>query len=143
MNDYYDLGRYSYPVSTESPKAQTWFDRGLMWCYGYNHEEAVRCFEKAAEADPGCAMAYWGIAYASGCNYNKKWEDFGEAELELALPTCRNAALKALEHLSNISDVERALIKAVETRYQSAQVVSEDHPHAWNDDYANTMREVL
>ena len=142
MNDYYNLGSYSYPVSTKSPEAQTWFDRGLMWCYGYNHEEAVRCFQKAAEADAECAMAYWGIAYASGCNYNKKWEDFGEAELELALPACRNAALQALEHSENTSDIECALIKAVETRYQSEQVVSEEHLHAWNDDYADAMREV-
>ena len=142
MNDYYDLGSYSRPISTSSPEAQLWFDRGLLWCYGYNHEEAVRCFQKAAEADEGCAMAYWGVAYASGCNYNKKWEDFGEAELELALPACRTAALSALEHATNISDIERALIKAVEARYQSAKVVSEEHLHAWNDDYADAMREV-
>jgi len=142
MNDYYDLGSYSRPISTSSPEAQLWFDRGLLWCYGYNHEEAVRCFQKAAEADEGCAMAYWGVAYASGCNYNKKWEDFGEAELELALPACRAAALSALEHATNISDIERALIKAVEARYQSAKVVSEEHLHAWNDDYADAMREV-
>ena len=66
MSDYYDLGSYRRPVTTASPEAQTWFDRGLLWCYGFNHEEAVRCFERAAEADPGCAMAYWGIAYAVG-----------------------------------------------------------------------------
>lgn len=142
MNDYYDLGHYSRPISSGSPKAQTWFDRGLMWCYDYNHEEAVRCFQKAAEADENCAIAYWGVAYASGCNYNKKWEDFGEAELALALPTCRNAALNALEHVENISEVERALIKAVQTRYQSSKVVSEDRLNAWNDAYADAMREV-
>ena len=62
----FDLGAYSRPVSTSSADAQAWFDRGLVWSYGFNHEEAVRCFGRAAEADPECAMAHWGIAYALG-----------------------------------------------------------------------------
>jgi hypothetical protein len=39
MSDYFDLGTYSRPVSTDSPEAQLWFDRGLNWGYGYNYEE--------------------------------------------------------------------------------------------------------
>ena len=73
---YYDLGPYTWPISTSSEEAQTWFDRGLMWTYGYNHEEAISCFERALEADPACAMAHWGIAYAVGPNYNNPWEAF-------------------------------------------------------------------
>ena len=41
MDDYYDLGSYSRPITTTSPEAQLWFDRGLVWAYGYHHEEAV------------------------------------------------------------------------------------------------------
>jgi hypothetical protein len=73
--DYpYDLGRYSRTVTTTSADAQRWFDRGLNWCFGYHHEEAVACFEKALAADPNCAMAHWGVAYAAGPNYNFPWE---------------------------------------------------------------------
>ena len=79
--DYYDLGQHSYPISTSSPAAQLWFDRGLAWTYGFNHEEAIRCFEQALELDPHCAMAYWGIAYAIGPNYNKAWDQFDPVEL--------------------------------------------------------------
>ena len=68
MRDYFNLGTYSRPITTTSAAAQLWFDRGLLWCYGYNHEESVRCFRQATECDTGCAMAYWGIAYASGSN---------------------------------------------------------------------------
>jgi len=58
--DYpYDVGSYSRPVTTASSAAQRWFDRGVNWCFGYHHEEAVRCFEKALEIDPSCAMAHW------------------------------------------------------------------------------------
>lgn len=64
MSGYYDLGNHTRTVSTSSADAQLWFDRGLVWTYGFNHEEAVRCFEKAIEFDPNCAMAHWGVAYA-------------------------------------------------------------------------------
>ena len=36
----------------------------------FNHDEAVRSFEKALKADANLAMAHWGIAYALGPNYN-------------------------------------------------------------------------
>ena len=73
--DYpYELGAYSRKVTTTSADAQGWFDRGLNWCFGYHHEEAVACFEKALERDPNCAMARWGVAYAVGPNYNFPWE---------------------------------------------------------------------
>jgi hypothetical protein len=44
MGDYYELGRYRRGVTTKSPQAQIWFDRGLLWYYGFNREESVRCF---------------------------------------------------------------------------------------------------
>ena len=50
---YYDLGQYGRAVTTKSPDAQMWFNRGLVWCYGFNHEEAMRCFAKAADDDEG------------------------------------------------------------------------------------------
>ena len=72
MSYPYDLGSYSRKVSTRIKAAQTWFNRGLAMCYGYNHDQAVRCFKAAVKADPKCAMAQWGIAYAAGPNYNKQ-----------------------------------------------------------------------
>ena len=83
MKDTYDyaLGTYSRAVSTGSTDAQLWFDRGLIWCYGYHHEESEVCFRKAALADPNCAMAHWGIAYVAGPNYNKPWDVFDEKDL--------------------------------------------------------------
>ena len=41
-----------------------------MFMFAFNHDEAIRAFRRAAELDPDCAMAYWGIALASGMNYN-------------------------------------------------------------------------
>ena len=53
MSEYFDLGGYGRQVTTDSAEAQVWFDRGLVWAYAFNHEEAAACFERAAEADPG------------------------------------------------------------------------------------------
>ena len=110
MHDYYDLGTYSRPVTTRSPQAQLWFDRGLLWCYGYNHDESIRCFQKAIEHDRDCAMAYWGIAYASGPNYNKRWDAFIEQELKEAVAQARRATQTALAHIDGATPVEQALI---------------------------------
>lgn len=142
MSDYYDLGTYRRSVTTHSAQAQLWFDRGLLWCYAYNHEESVRCFRKAAEYDSTCAMAYWGIAYASGPNYNKRWDAFAEDELREALVTARQATDAALRCAEGGTPVEQALIRALEQRYQSDQVVSNEEFGAWNDAYAAAMRGV-
>src|SRR5262249_30126967 len=62
------LGPISYPVSTKNPMAQKFFDQGLALVYGFNHEEAIRAFERAAELDPQLGMAHWGVALALGPN---------------------------------------------------------------------------
>jgi tetratricopeptide (TPR) repeat protein len=140
MTGYYDLGDHGRPISTSSPDAQLWFDRGLVWTYAFNHEEAVRCFEKAIEFDPDCAMAYWGIAYASGPNYNKPWEAFDEVDLSQTVSKAYAATAEATARTANVTPAEAALIGALQARYPSPDP-SEDHS-IWNDDYADAMREV-
>ncbi|MEC9182972.1 MAG: tetratricopeptide repeat protein, partial [Pseudomonadota bacterium] len=63
MDSYFPLGPYARSISTKTDEAQTWYNRGLNWCYAFHHKEAVRCFEKVVELDPDCPMGYWGIAY--------------------------------------------------------------------------------
>jgi tetratricopeptide (TPR) repeat protein len=143
MSDYFDLGGYGRPVTTDSDRAQTWFDRGLVWAYAFNHEEAAACFERAAEADPGCAMAYWGLAYAVGPNYNKPWEAFGEGEA----PAEISRALAALGAAAGrpAAPVERALLQAMAARYPAAASGDAWDPaagEALNAGYAAAMREV-
>ena len=140
MSNYYNLGTYSRPISTASPEAQRWFDRGLLWCYGFNHDEAIRCFQKAAEYDPDCAMAYWGMAYAAGPNYNKQWKAFDVIDLEKSLTIAHGAAKKALALLDRASPIEQALIRPLAKRYPTSDTAAVTP--IWNDDYAAAMREV-
>ena len=94
--DYYDVDVYSRQVTTLSDEAQRWFDRGLVWCYAYFHDEAVACFRKALAADPECAMAFWGIAYATGPNYNMPWERRDATMRRDSLATAYDATQAAL-----------------------------------------------
>jgi tetratricopeptide (TPR) repeat protein len=136
----YNLGGHTHPITTASPDAQAWFDRGLIWCYGFNHEEGLRCFQHAAAADPGCAMAYWGQAYAIGPNYNKDWEAFVPEELLDAVGMAHGAVARARELAGNASAAEQALIGALAARFPAGTPPAECAP--WSDAYANAMREV-
>ncbi|MET8982454.1 hypothetical protein ABZX85_43435 [Streptomyces sp. NPDC004539] len=138
--DYYDLGGYGRLVTTPSADAQKWFDRGLVWTYAFHHEEAVACFEEAARADPECAMAHWGIAYALGPNYNKPWEFFDEEDLARTVERTHAAVERAQERAARARPVERALIAALRTRYPRAQA-AEDCT-VWNHAYADAMEAV-
>ncbi|WP_170577688.1 tetratricopeptide repeat protein [Ruegeria arenilitoris] len=138
MSDYYDLGTYSCPVSTTSAEAQLWFDRGLVWTYGYNHDEAVVCFQRAAEHDPDCAMAYWGIAYAAGPNYNLPWDLRDERGQQKALAQAYDATQQAVALLDTCTPVEQALIRALPGRYPQRDPIPD--MNSWNHDFANAMR---
>jgi tetratricopeptide (TPR) repeat protein len=138
--DYYDLGTHTRPVTTSSPSAQMWFDRGLVWSYAFHHEEAVSCFEAAAAADPDCAMAYWGIAYALGPNYNKPWEFFDGEELARTVERTHAAVERAHERADGATPVEQALIRALRCRYPEGEAVEDCS--VWNKAYADSMRAV-
>ncbi len=107
------LGNVHHPVTTSSPEAQRFFDQGLMLHYGFNEEEAVQSFCRAAELDPSMAMAYWGIALASGPLYIRPGvpvrEKIPYENIQKAMPL----RAKFPEH-------ERAYIEALSQRYTDA-----------------------
>ncbi len=137
--DYpYDVGSYARKVTTGSADAQRWFDRGLNWCFGYHHEEALECFEKALAADPTCAMAHWGVSYAAGPNYNMPWKLMDPASKAAALSRAHGAAQAALALVDAVTPPERALIEALPARYPQADPIEDQRP--WNDAFADAMR---
>jgi tetratricopeptide (TPR) repeat protein len=137
---YFDLGSHHREITTSSEAAQTWFDRGLVWLYGFNHEEAITCFEHAVAEDRGCAMAHWGIALAIGPNYNKAWEMFDGAERETSLATAQEAIAAGLA-VSEATPTERRLLEALQPRYPSDPETEDFGPY--NDAFADAMRAVF
>ena len=142
MSEYYNLGSYSRQVTTDSADAQLWFDRGLMWLYGYNHAEAVKCFRRALQHDPTCVMANWGAAYGVGCNYNKRWEVFSPEMVAAAMQQARAAILAGCAHFDKATPLEAALLRALEKRFQREGQHEVELLESWNDDYAAAMRGV-
>jgi tetratricopeptide (TPR) repeat protein len=140
--DHFDLGDYRRTVSTRSAETQRWFDIGLNWCYGFNHEEGIKCFEKALEFDPRCAMAHWGIAYGAGPFYNLTWKEHGETEANRATKRCFDHVQLARSNAAHASDVERRLIEALACRFQKPHGVPPPEFEQWDDAYAAEMRRV-
>jgi pimeloyl-ACP methyl ester carboxylesterase/tetratricopeptide (TPR) repeat protein len=104
------LGEWHHEITTRSLQAQQYFDQGLRLAYGFNHDEAVRSFERATQLDSSCAMCYWGIAYALGPNINLPVDSAREAR---AFSEVRRAVRLA----SAVTPKERALIDALALRF--------------------------
>jgi len=106
------LEHHHHPIATTKPEAQRFFDQGLMLDYGFNHDEAVRSFRRAAEINPKSPMPLWGIALAEGPNYNMDVDPQKEK-------TAYEAIQKALSLAANAPENERAYVEALATRYSS------------------------
>jgi len=130
---YPDLGSLHYPVTTNVPVAQRYFDQGLRLYYAFNHQEAIRSFQEGARLDPNCAICYWGIALAYGPNINAPMDTTGGRLASTALQ-------QALKHEKQVSERERVLIRALATRYATEPPVDRAELDAA---YARAMADVV
>ncbi|EEP80633.1 hypothetical protein UREG_05475 [Uncinocarpus reesii 1704] len=82
-------------------------------------------------------MAFWGLAYSLGPNYNKPWQFFEGRELAATVTRTHDAVTQARANASTASPVEQSLIAALQLRYQ------QNHPaddcSIWNREYAAAM----
>ena len=104
------LGDLHHPVSTTNAMAQRFFDQGLTFVFGFNHDAATRSFKRALEYDPNLAMAHWGIGLSLGPNINLPVSP--EAE-----KAAYDATQKAVALMANASEAEQDYIRALATRY--------------------------
>lgn len=126
------LGDWHFRITTSSPAAQRYFDQGLRLMYAFNHDEALRSFERAVELDPTCALCHWGIAYALGPNINLPMDVAAE-------PRALTAAREAARIGSGATERERGLISSMLLRYGKPAGAA----RATRDSaYARAMRDV-
>jgi tetratricopeptide (TPR) repeat protein len=128
------LGNSNHAIHTTSPEAQKYFNQGLDYIYAFNHDEARRSFEKAAELDPKAPMPLWGVALAVGPNYNDV--DIGNAREKQAFEAITKAKLLA----ANGPAIERDYIDALAARF--AQDTNHDL-HIQGQNYAKAMAAVV
>src|SRR6266852_8047500 len=127
------LGDLHHPVSTSNAQAQQFFDQGLRFIYAFNHDEAARSFQHAAELDPSLAMAYWGVAEAVGPNYNDPASDARFAQAHAAIE-------KALTLGADASPGDQAYIAALAKRFPGDANADR---RAAAEAYRDAMREVV
>ncbi len=70
-----ELGMVNFPTSC-SDEVQPRLERGVLMLHHMMYVEAESAFQAAAEAEPDCAMAHWGLAMA---HFQPFW---GSAEVE-------------------------------------------------------------
>jgi len=126
------LGDMHHPVSTKNAEAQQFFDQGLRLIYAFNHDEAARSFQHAAELDPKLAIAYWGVAEAVGPNYNDPASEDRFVKAHVAIQ-------KAVELSVDASPSEKAYIQAMAKRFPGGTNV--DRRKA-AEEYHDAMRAV-
>ena len=126
------VGRQHHPIQTKSKEAQEYFDQGITLVYGFNHEEAARAFEKAAQLDPASPMPLWGIALAVGPNYNLDVDAEREKQAFEAIQ-------KAQKLAESGSKVEQDYVKALAARYSGE--ANPDYKKLARE-YADQMREL-
>src|SRR5262245_25341582 len=102
------LGKVHFATSC-SPAAQQQFDRAMLYQHSFWYRSSQRAFEAALKDDPGCAIAYWGIALSLLWNPH-------------AAPPAKNlaegaAALAKGEEVGAKTERERDYIEALSAMY--------------------------
>jgi tetratricopeptide (TPR) repeat protein len=127
------MGSHTRKITTGSSEAQRYFDQGLAFLFGFNHDEAIRSFRQATALDTSSAMAWWGVSIANGPHINNPVMDSTHAYAAF------DAWQAAKNREANATETERALIDALGSRYANPQP-ADRHPQ--DEAYAAAMREV-
>ena len=102
------LGKVSFPISC-APGSQSSFERGVALLHSFGYEEAEEQFTDLAKADPGCAMAHWGIAMSL---FHQIWERPEDPTLKRG-----HEEMEKAQKIGAKTDRERGYITALSVFY--------------------------
>ena len=118
------LGKIAFETSC-TVEAGTLVNQGLGWLHSFEYQQAAQIFSRAAAADPGCAIAYWGVATSY---YHPLWAPPSVTELEKG-----SAAVAAAKAAAAKTQRERDYVAAIETFYRdSATLDHKTRAHAYS-----------
>ena len=109
------LGKVHFQTSC-SPEAQKQFNLATAMLHSFWYSEATKAYEKAAQIDPKCAMAHWGVAMSL---YEPIWEPPDAGRLQKGRDAVASA--KALRPSGREADY----VSAIETYYRDYETI--DH----------------
>ena len=110
------LGKVHFPISC-SAASQKKFDVGLAMLHSFWYAKSDRAFAELAAADPGCAMADWGVAMS---RFHQIWEAPPPDDLKAGV-----AAMAAARAAGAKTKRERGYIEALGVYYDKSDTL--DH----------------
>src|ERR687883_31872 len=110
------IGEVNFPTSC-SPDSQHRFNQAVWTLHSFWYEEALKAFTSIAEAEPSCAMGYWGIAMS---NWYPLWFPPSPAMLKSGAA----AVAKGLA-VPPATERERAYLEAIGRFYRDSETL--DH----------------
>jgi tetratricopeptide (TPR) repeat protein len=103
------FGTVHFDISCTKDVKST-FNQAMALLHSFEYDEAEKVFTKIIDQEPGCAMAYWGVAMA---NYHPLWAPPSQAEL------IKGSKVIALaESLNHIPERESGYIHAIAVYYK-------------------------
>jgi tetratricopeptide (TPR) repeat protein len=110
------LGKVHFPISCGA-ESQKKFDAGLAMLHSFWYGKSDKAFAELAAADPGCAMAHWGVAMS---RFHQIWEVPPPDDLKAGV-----AAIAAARAASAKTQRERDYIEALGAYYDKSDTL--DH----------------
>jgi tetratricopeptide (TPR) repeat protein len=110
------LGDVRFETSCNS-QAQSHFERGMRYQHSFWYRESKASFEAALDADPTCAIAYWGIAQSLLANPFNPTPPRNLAEGQ--------ALLQKAAGLAFGTDRERDLVRAIAVFYTDFETLTQ------------------
>ncbi|MFB3922735.1 MAG: hypothetical protein ACE145_13505 [Terriglobia bacterium] len=110
------VGKVEFAISCRD-SVQPRFNTAVAMLHSFWYPAAEEAFSDVAKTDPGCAMAYWGIAMS---RYHPLWARPSDKDLEVAWEAVQKAVA-----IGGRTDRERSWISAIEVFYKDYTTV--DH----------------
>ena len=95
-----------------SEKVKQDFNLAMALLHSFEYDEAEKSFAKVIDEEPGCAMAYWGVAM---CNFHPLWAPPTPSEFEKG-----SKAIEIGRELNKKSARESGYIEAIAELYKDA-----------------------
>ncbi len=122
------VGNVAFPVSCR-PDQQKSFEQAVAVLHSFWYEESERLFRDILAADPGCAIALWGVAMSL---YHPLWQPPDPASLKLGVEAVAQATT-----IGARTERERDYIAAIGRFYADSD--RRDHPTRARD-YMEAMK---
>ncbi len=109
-----EFGKVSFPISCDIDTREN-FDLAISLLHSFEYKEAEKSFVKIIDADPSCAMAYWGVAMSL---YHSLWFEPSNSDLE------KGSQLLAIANKLDKSTKEQEYLEAIGAFYKDYKKIS-------------------